>query len=68
MGTNAMKRVVAGAHLPAPWLFERNAQTIDPTTAWTAVSSLSVNTRYTFLHLSGVGRAIWANNGEGSAQ
>ena len=23
-----------GAHLPTPWLFERNAQTIEPTTAW----------------------------------
>ena len=22
LGTNAMKRVAAGAHLPTPWLFE----------------------------------------------
>ena len=27
LGTNAIKRVAAGAHLPTPWLFE-------PTTAW----------------------------------
>ena len=46
----------------------RNAQTIGPTTARTAVSSPSGNTGYSFLHLSGVGRALWANSGEGSAQ
>ena len=39
LGAYAMKRVAAGAYHPTPWLFERaNDQTIDPTTAWTAVS------------------------------
>ena len=33
----------------------RNAQTIEPTTAWTAVSSPSGSTRYSFSHSSGVG-------------
>ena len=64
-----MKRVAAGAHIPA-WLFEpaKRPNDIEPTTAWTAVSSPSASTRYAFLHLSGVGRALWANSGEGSAQ
>ena len=44
----------------------RNAQTIEPTTAWAAVFFLGQATGYTFLHLSGVGRALWANSGEGS--
>ena len=30
----AMQRVAAGVHLPTPWLFVPNAQTIEPTTAW----------------------------------
>ena len=64
-----MKRVAAGAHLPPlGFLSLRNAQTIELTTAWTAVSSPSASTGYSFLHLSGVGRALWANSGEGSAQ
>ena len=43
LGAYAMKRVAAGAHLPTPWLLSlRNAQTIDPTTARTAVSSPAV--------------------------
>ena len=46
----------------------RNAQMIEPTTAWAAVSSSSASTRYSFLHSSGVGRALWANSGEGSVQ
>ena len=62
-----MKRVAADAHLPTPWLIEPT-QTIEPTTAWTAVTSLSARTRYSFLQLSEVGRALWANSGEGSAQ
>ena len=63
-----MKRVAAGAHRPTPRLFSlRNAQTIEPTTDWTAVSSLSANTKYSFLHLSGVRRALCANSGKGSA-
>ena len=39
----------------------RNAQTIEPTNAWTAVSFPSASTRYSFLHLSGVWRTLWAN-------
>ena len=64
-----MKRVAAGAHLPTPWLLSlRNAQTLKPTTARTAVSSSSARARYSFLQLSRLGRALWANSGEGSAQ
>ena len=63
-----MKRVAAGAHLPTPWLFSlRNAQTIEPTNVWAAVSTPSARTRYSFLHLIGAGRAL-ANSGEDSAQ
>ena len=39
----------------------RNAKTIEPTSAWAAVSSTSASTRYSFLHLSGLARALWAN-------
>ena len=44
-----MKRVPAGAHLSAPWfLSQRNAQTIEPTTAWAAVSQVgTLHTRFT---------------------
>ena len=45
-----MKRVVAGAHLPTPWLFNpQNAKTNEPTIAWDAVSFPSASTRYSFL-------------------
>ena len=61
LGSNAMKRVAAGAHLSTPWLFEPakmprresrllpGHQTIEPTTAWTAVSfpSASIARFYT---------------------
>ena len=47
-----MKRVAADAHLPTPWLIEPT-QTIEPTTAWTAVTSLSAKTRYSFFHFLG---------------
>ena len=67
LGAYAMKRIAAGAHLPT-FLSLRNAQTIEPITACTAVSSPSASTGYSFLHLSGVGRALRANSGEGSAQ
>ena len=40
----------------------------EPTTAWAAVSFTSASAKYSFLHLSGVGRTLWANSGEGSAQ
>ena len=51
---HAMKRVTTGAQLPSPWHFLslQNAQTIQPTTAWTAVSSLTASAMYSFLHLS----------------
>ena len=69
LGAYAMKCVAAGAHLATPcFLSLRNAQTIEPTNAWTAVSSLSASTRYSFLNMSEVGRALLANSGEGSAQ
>ena len=65
-----MKGVVAGVHLlTLGFLSLRNAQTIEPTTAWFAVSSPTVNTRYSFLHLNGLGRSLQprpgANSGEG---
>ena len=42
-----MKCVAAGAHLATPcFLSLRNAQTIEPTTAWTAVSSPILGTRF----------------------
>ena len=44
LGAYAMKRLTAGAHLPASWLFERNAQIIELSTAWAAVSSSRANT------------------------
>ena len=59
-------RALISRHLD--FLNLRTAQTIEPTSAKTAVSSLSASTRYLFLHLSGVGRALSANSGEGSAQ
>ena len=70
LAAHAMKRVAAGTHLSRDFRFLslRNAQTIKPITAWTAVSSSSGSTRYSFLHLSGVGHALWANSGEGSGQ
>ena len=45
---SAIKRVAAGAHLPTPRLFEpmRNAQTIEPITSRTAVSSPCGSTKY----------------------
>ena len=54
-----MKRVAAGAHLPTPWLFEPvNAQMIEPTTAWTAVSFPSGSTGYSFLYLKSGARPM----------
>ena len=38
------------------------------TTASTAVSSHSASTRYSFSHVSGLGRALRANSGEGGAR
>ena len=56
LGAYAMKRVAAGAHLPTPWFFEP-AKRPDDRADYCAVSTPSGSTRYSFLHLSGVGRA-----------
>ena len=68
------KRKVGGIRCEArscgrssPKLLGFLSQMIEPT-AWAAVSSLSTSTRYRFLKLSGLGRALWANSGKGSAQ
>ena len=66
LGSYAMNRVAANAHLSAPWLFEP-AKRPEPTTAWTAISFASASTTYSFLHLSGMGRARWAISNENSA-
>ena len=65
-GPYSMKRALISRHLG--FLSLRNAQTVEPTTAWTAVSFLSASTRYWFLHFSGAGRALWANSSQGSAK
>ena len=53
--------VAVGAHLPTI----QNAQTIEPTTAWSAVSSPLVQAPSThFLQLSGLGHTLWANSDE----
>ena len=55
-GACAMKRVAAGAHLPAPWRFEPAKRPDDKTDYCLscAVSYLGAGNRYSFLHLSGV--------------
>ena len=64
-----MKRVAAGAHLPTPWLSEPAKRPDDRADyCLDCSSSPSGSTGYSFLHLGGVGRALWANSGEGSAQ
>ena len=62
-----MKRVAANAHLLNPWLFEPAKPTddIEPTNAWTALSSSSASTKYSFLQLSEMWRALWRNCVEG---
>ena len=65
----AMKRVAAGAHLPTPWLFEPAKRPDDRADYCLDCRTFpSGITGYSFLHLSGVGRALWANSGEGSGQ
>ena len=59
-----LKIVAAGAHLPTPTL----AQTIEPTTAWAAVSFSNANTTYPVFTVGGLRRALRVNSGEGSAQ
>ena len=62
LGANAMVRVAAGAHLSTPASSDDRA----PTIGRAAHFSPSANTRYSFLHLRGHGRALWANSAEGS--
>ena len=47
LGPNAMKHVAAGAHLPTLWisLSLRNAQTIQPTTAWIGFTRYSLTNK-----------------------
>ena len=69
VGCNTMNRVAAGAHLPTPWLFVSAKRPDDRADyCLAAVSSPSATTEYSFLHLSGLERALWANSDEGSAQ
>ena len=70
LGASAMKRVAAGDYLPTPWLFEPAKCSDDIADYCPGYSSVhsSADTRYSFLQLSGLGRALWANGDEGSAQ
>ena len=44
--------LLRGVDLPTPWFLNlRNAQTIEPTATWDAVSSPSAKNRYTFLQV-----------------
>ena len=53
----AMKRVAAGVHLPTAWLLEPAKRTDDRADYCLECRLLpSANTRYTFSHLSEVGR------------
>ena len=67
LGTNAIKRVAAGAHLPTPWLFEP-AKCPDDRADYCLDCSFLPQCKhqvpYSFLLLSGVGRALCANSGE----
>ena len=65
----AIKRVAAGAHVPTPRFFEPAKRPDDRADFCMDCSFLpSASTRYSFLKLNGVGRALWAYSGEGSAQ
>ena len=64
----AMKRVAAGAHVPTLWLFEHAKRADDRANYCLDSSFLRSSTMYSFLQLSGVGRALWVNSGEGSAR
>ena len=69
LAANAMKRAAASAHLPTPWLFESAKRPDDRTDyCLDCSSSPSASTGYSFLHMSGMGRALRANSGEDSAQ
>ena len=52
-----------GRSSPDSLVFE--PEMTEPTTIWTAVSSPSASTFYSFLHLREVGHALWANSGGG---
>ena len=60
------RRKVGGAQLAIPWPLSLNAKIIEPTTARAVVSSLSMNTNYPFLHLSGLGRVLQPRLGANS--
>ena len=69
LGANIMRRIAVGAHLSVHWLLSLwNVQTIESIPAWSAVSSLSANTRKSFLQTSGLERTLQrrlrANSGE----
>ena len=67
----AIKRVAVGAHLLTPWFFEPAKSPDDRADSLPGLQFEvfpSANTKYSFLRLSGEGRALWANNSEGSAQ
>ena len=65
LGSSAIKRVAVGAHLSTPWLFEpRRESRLLPGLQFPP----QVEAPGTRFYTSGVGRALWANSGEGSAQ
>ena len=68
-GAHAIKRVAAGAHLPTPWLFEPEKRP-DNRADYCLDGSFLLQCKHhvhVFLRLSGVGHALLANSGEGSA-
>ena len=69
LGANAMKRVVAGSHIPTTWLFEPTERPDDRDDYCLDCSFLpQCKGQIPVFTLSGVRRALWANSGEGSAQ
>ena len=69
LGAYAMKREAEGAHLATACFFSlRNAQMAYPTTRWAAVTSLVQASGTSFLRLSELGRALWPNVDEDSAE
>ena len=57
-GAHAMKRPAAGAHLRM-FLSLRNAQTIEPTTAWTAVEALGTRFYFEWSGALSMGEQWW---------
>ena len=69
LGAYAMKHVIAGVDRPTPSLLSsRNAQMIEPTTDYAGVFFLSANTRYSFVQLSGLERALQSKHGANSGE